>query len=184
MTASCVSPKDRDLYPHNETIMLWSKGGICDDTDNPEYRLLLPITSIEALTNRNEIFLQSIDFIGYDMADVPIEDDADAEKIYANEQIFGHAVSAIWQPNYFRPSVRIGGEDVASGISNSAGDVEFDMPIGLPMPCCLQINKVIKFPKDIRVVAAFAQRFKDATGATKFRNYPLQAIISFWHNNG
>jgi len=177
MTASCVSPKDRDLYPYNETILLYTEGGICDDTDTSQTRPLSPITSIDAMTNKSEIFLQSIDFIGYDTAEDVIEDDEDADKIYANERIIGHAVSAIWQPNYFRPFIRIGGEDVASGI-NAGGDSS----IGLPVPFCLSINKVVKNPTDIKILAAFAQKFI-VDSQTKYRNYPLLAIVNFWHNN-
>jgi hypothetical protein len=178
--ASCISPKDRDLYPYNETIILWTKGGICDDTDTPQVRKLLPITSIETMTNRKEIFLQSVDFIAYDMAEELIEDDADADKQYANERIIGHAVSGIWQPNYFRPRVLIGGEDVTSGIANPSENVDSDLSIGLPMPYCLAINKLVKHPLNIEMLAAFAQKFKDGN-SVKFRNYPILAIVNFWH---
>ena len=180
-TASCISPKDRDLYPYNETIMCFTANGRCDDTNKPEVRPLLPITSIEAMTNRKEIFLQSIDFIGYDMSESVIESETD--KQYANEQVFGHAVSSIWQPNYFRPSVRIGGEDVTSGISNAGNNPAFDLSIGLPMPYCLQINKLVQNPRDIEVIAVFAQQFKNKDGIVQYRNYPILAIINFWHNN-
>ena len=179
---SCISPRDRDLYPYNETVMCFTEGGICDDTDTPQVRKLLPITSIESLTNRSEIFLQSVDFIGYDMAGDLIPDDDNAEKYYANERIFGHAVSGIWQPNYFRPRVFIGDRDVTSGIANPAGNVEADLSIGLPMPYCLHINKLVKDPRNIEMLAAFAQQFKDGN-TIKYRNYPILAIVYFWHNN-
>jgi hypothetical protein len=161
--------------------MCFTDGG-CDDTDRPAVRRLLPITSIESMTNRNEIFLQSIDFIAYDMSEDLIENDDDADKQYANEQIFGHAVSAIWQPNYFRPRVIIGGEDVTSGISNAGSNVLSDLSIGLPVPYCLQINKIVKNPRDIEIIASFSQRYQCEDGI-KFRNYPILAIINFWHNN-
>jgi len=49
--------------------------------------------------------------------------------------------------------------------------------IGLPLPFCLTINRVIKEPRDIEVYGALAQKTSDG-----FRNYPLLAIVNFWHN--
>jgi hypothetical protein len=205
--ASCISPKDRDLYPYNETITLFSSAagkasasdigalmaylqGLGDDTDKPAVRKLEPISSIEAMTNRSEIFLQSIEFVAFDTAKKEIEvpeseeeseEAEESSKIYANEQIVGNVVTSMFLPNFFRPSVRIGSEDVTSGLANPANAPFHDLAIGLPLPYCLQINKVIKDPNKIEIFAAYSQAFQ-AGGSYKFRNYPIMAIVSFWHS--
>jgi hypothetical protein len=165
--------KTRELYPFDETIILWTEGGSTVD-GSPLVRTLNPVTSIEVLTNRNEIFVQSIEFAGYDTADDLLEKDEDEVKEYANEIVRGSMLSASWQPNYFRPIVNIMGVNLTSNIHSG------DLSIGLPMPYCLNINKVIstQTEKNIDVRAALCQRSPDG-----FRNYPVLAILNFWHNN-
>lgn len=189
----------RKLYPYDETITLFSSldatrptintidsldeyiSSLCDDTAAPQKRLLLPITSIDAMTNKDEIFVHSVDFVAYDTGitiDAEIED---SDKSYANEIVKGNATSSIWQPNWCRPSVRIGGEELASGLANpTVENTYFDNAIGIPLPYCMQINKVVKNPRDIQISAALAQAYKEE-GKWRFRNYPLLAILNFWH---
>ncbi|MDR0927214.1 MAG: hypothetical protein LBO69_05550 [Ignavibacteria bacterium] len=188
----------RKCYPFSETLMLFSGNErkseisdmdalfsylneLCEDTDSPKVQRLLPITSLEMLTNRKEIFLESIEFCGYDFSwqDMP----AVEGKIASVESVFGSTITALWQPNFFRPSVRIGGEDVTSNIYNPTPGAEFhDLGIGFPLPFCVPVNKIIKDTKDIDIYASYAQAFKDEVGLWKYRNYALQAIITFWHN--
>jgi hypothetical protein len=205
---SCITLKDREKYPFDETLLLFTSNGneenindiealsacfeeLSVDTDKPLIQRIVPITSIEVLTNRQEIFLQSIEFCGYDMSvsEIGVEDNNEDEgeqdetgtdKSNANEQIINNMVSASWQPNFFKPSVRIGGVDVASNIANTAPNKSFhNLSIGLPLPYCLQINKVVKEPKDIEITASFVQAYRQG-GEWRYRNYPILAIVNFW----
>ena len=46
----------------------------------------------------------------------------------------------------------------------------------MQLPFCLTINKIIKEPREIEIFGSLAQKTPDG-----FRNYPLLAIINFWH---
>lgn len=138
-------------------------------------RSLSAVSSVEAIVNRSEIFLHSIEFAGYDTAETHLEKADDAEKEYASEIVAGNMLTSSWQPNYCRPLVRINGTNVLSSISSySSNDAGVGGSIGLPLPFCLTLNKVVKEPRNIEVLGALAQKTKDG-----FRNYPLLAIINF-----
>jgi len=181
---SCFSATEKDKYPYDEVLMFW-----CGDTIDAAdvlLRQLIPVSSLDAMTNRKEIYLHSIEFAGYDTSESLVEKDKDAEKEFANEMVIGNMLSASWQPNYCRPIVSINGVNITSSISTfndhpcpSVG-VELlgiSKSIGLPLPFCLTINRVIKEPKDIEIYGALAQRTLDG-----YRNYPLLAIVNFWHS--
>ena len=183
---TCFSSTDKDKYPFDEVLMFWSDG--TTDGDEVLLRRLLPVSSLEALTNRKEIYLHSIEFAGYDTADNLLEKGEDVEKDFANELIVGNMLSASWQPNYCRPIVRINGINLTSSISTLDKDnADFCKLIGLPLPFCLTINRIIKEPKDIEIYGSLAQRtgsppVEGAGGGYGYRNYPLLAIVNFWHN--
>lgn len=200
--ASCYSLKDRERYPFDATLLLFSSTGgesgindiealsqclqgLSGDTAEPLVQSLRPLTPIDLMINRKEIFLQSIEFCGYDMAaelidleekedenesaeseDEPAkEEESKQKKQAANEIVIGNMLSNSWQPNFFRPTVRIGGVDVAGNISNTNIEQTFhNKSIGLPLPYCLTINKVIKEPKSIEIFCSLAQAYKK-TGA-------------------
>jgi hypothetical protein len=172
---SCYSIADKDKYPFDEVLLFWSIGGTID-VDAVLLRQLEAVSSLEALTNRKEIYLHSIEFAGYDTADTIIKTDAEQDKEYANELILGNMLTTSWQPNYCRPIVRINGMNITSSIS-TFGNADYSKSIGLPLPFCLTINKIIKEPKDIEIYGSLAQRTP-----VGYRNYPLLAIINFWHS--
>jgi len=84
---------------------------ISQDSDTPLLQRLEAITPLNMMTQKKSIFLQSIEFAGYDFSPdlitVPGEkDDDEAEaKEYANEFVIGSMLSNSWQPNFFRPRV-------------------------------------------------------------------------------
>ena len=137
------------------------------------------------LTNRGEVFVQGIEFAGYDTSLSLIEKaDEDDVKEYANEIIKGNMLTASWQPNFFRPIVRIMGRNLAYNISNPFPGRNFhNMSIGLPLPFCLNINKIITEATqiDLDVRASLCQLYEQE-GALKYRNYPVFAILTIWHN--
>jgi len=51
--------------------------------------------------------------------------------------------------------------------------------IGLPLPFCLQINKIIDAPTSIEILTSLAQAYRVEGGGWKFRNYPVFAIVNF-----
>jgi hypothetical protein len=196
------SGEEREKFPYDETIVLYTESGnegsisdaeslmndissLCCDSDEPLVRKLEPVTSVEVLTNRKEVFIQGIEFAGYDTADTLLEtEDPDDEKEYANEKIKNNMLTASWQPNFFRPIVRIMGRNLASNLSNPfPGRNYHNLSIGLPLPFCLNINKVVTDTSqlEIDVRASLCQLYKSG-GVWKFRNYPLQAILTIWHN--
>jgi hypothetical protein len=146
-------------------------------TDEPLVQRLLPVNSLNPLITRDKIFLESVEFTGFDMADnaVSVSD--------TNTEILGgRVIKDLWQPNFFRPVVRIGGETVTSGVNNpTANSVFFDKGIGFPLPFCVPVNKVIKNTTSIEITASYAQGFKLGKN-WKFKNYALMAIVSFWHD--
>jgi hypothetical protein len=181
-------------YPYSETVILFSgdpsKSNIKDyvelqeylqqfseTTDEPLVQRLLPVNSLNPLIVRDEIFLESVEFAGFDMADNQLEV-GDTQ----TEMLGGRVIKDLWQPNFFRPIVRIGGENVTSGVNNPMGDSVFhDKGIGFPLPFCVPVNKQITNTTDIKITASYAQGFLDG-GAYKFKNYALMAIVSFWHD--
>ena len=173
---TCFSADHKALYPYDEVLMFWTDGATID-SDTVLSRRLSAVSSLEAMTNRKEIYLHSIEFAGYDTASSIIEKEKDADKEYANEVIIDNMLTASWQPNYCRPLVNINGENITSSISSYNPNSIISGSIGLPLPFCLTINKVIKEPRNIEIYSALAQRTSDG-----YRNYPLLAIINFWHN--
>lgn len=200
----CISgEKNRERFPYDETILLFTESGnesvintsedllsdislLCCDSSVPLVRKMLPITSTEVLVNRGEVFIQSIEFAGYDTSLSLIESsDIDDPKEYANERIKGNMLTSSWQPNFFRPIVRIMGRNLASNISNPFPGRSFhNMSIGLPLPFCLNINKVITESSriDIDVRASLCQLYLEE-GICRYRNYPLFAVLTIWHNS-
>jgi hypothetical protein len=187
----------RERFPFTETLMMFSGSrekraisdseelmsyltGLCDITDKPRTQLLLPASHLRMLQNRGEVFMHSVEFCGYDFSEQSLP--VNSVKKLSEEPIWGSTMTALWQPNFFRPSVRIGGEDVTSNVYNPTPDAVFhDLSIGYPLPFCFPINKVVNSTWNVEIYASYAQAFKDGSGL-KYRNYALQAIITFWHN--
>jgi hypothetical protein len=182
--ATCFSTTDKTKYPFDEVLLFFTVAGGADlsgltvDSSDILLRELVPVSSLDAMTNRKEIYLHSIEFAGYDTAEKIVEKPEESDKEFANEFIFGNMLTSSWQPNFCRPTVRINGVNITSSISRySAGNADFTRAIGLPLPFCLAINKVIKEPRDIEIFGALAQKTESG-----FRNYPLLAILNFWHS--
>jgi len=180
---TCFSSTEKDKYPFDEVLLFFTgsnegnQASLTIDSNEVLLRQLVPVSSIEALTNRQEIYLHSVEFAGYDTSTSLLEKDEDAEKEFANEIIIGNMLTASWQPNYCRPFVRINGTNITSSISSYSQHQVLSKSIGLPLPFCLTINKVIKSPRDIEIFGALAQGTNSG-----YRNYPLLAIVNFWHN--
>jgi len=174
---TCFSSTEKDKYPFDEVLLFWSDGDTVDGND-VLLRKLSPMSSVEAMTNRKEIYLHSIEFAGYDTSASLLEKAEEADKEFANEMIFGSMLTASWQPNFCRPIVRINGINLTSSISTfSHSNANFNKSIGLPLPFCLTINRVIKEPKEIEIFSSLAQ-----PTLTGYRNYPLLALVNFWHS--
>jgi hypothetical protein len=178
---SCFSTTDKIKYPFDEVLLFFTVGGSADlsgltvDSEEVLLRELVPVSSLDAMTNRKEIYLHSIEFGGYDTSENPIEKSDETVKDFANEFIVGNMLTSSWQPNFCRPLVRINGVNITSSINS--GNTELARAIGLPLPFCLTINKVIKEPRNIEIFGALAQKTESG-----FRNYPLLAIMNFWHS--
>jgi len=182
--ASCFSTTDKVKYPFDEVLLFFTEGTSADlsaltlDCGEVLLRKLVAVSSLDAMLNRKEIYLHSVEFAGYDTSNSLLEKPEEADKDFANEIIFGNMLTSSWQPNFCRPVVRINGNNITSSISSFNSDsADFSKVIGLPLPFCLTINKVIKEPSDIEIFGALAQKTESG-----FRNYPLLAIINFWHN--
>jgi hypothetical protein len=157
--------------------LFWTNGETVDENEIL-LRELAPVSSLDAMTNRKEIYLHSIEFAGYDTAQKIIEKPEGADKEFANEYIFNNMLTSSWQPNFCRPLVRINGVNMTSSISSYAPEnADFAKSIGLPLPFCLTINKVIKEPRDLEIFGALAQKTESG-----YRNYPMLAIVNFWHS--
>jgi len=164
------SSTDKIKYPFDEVLLFWTDGETVEGNE-VLLRRLLPVSSLDAMTNRKEIYLHSIEFAGYDTAQKIIEKPEGADKEFANEYILGNMLTSSWQPNFCRPLVRINGINMTSSISSyDSANTDFSKSIGLPLPFCLTINKVIKEPRDIEIFGALAQQTPDG-----YRNYPLLA---------
>ena len=181
---SCFSTTDKIKYPFDEVLLFFTVGDSADLSGLTVYgddillRELVPVSSLDAMTNRKEIYLHSIEFAGYDTAEKTIEKSDEKDKDFANEFILGNMLTSSWQPNFCRPVVRINGVNITSSISSyNSENTELSRAIGLPLPFCLTINKVIKEPRNIEIFGALAQKIPSG-----YRNYPLLAIVNFWHS--
>jgi hypothetical protein len=203
--ASCIAVSEKALYPNEETLLFFTDGESEDlspltiDGEQVLHRTLSPVNALDVLITKQEIFLHTIEFCGYDTSLKNIENtnensegegegegegeegeegEEENDKEYANELVIGNMLTASWQPNYFKPIVRLNGSEIVSNISTpNPSKVDYSKAIGLPIPFCLSINKVIKNPKSIDIIAALAQRTPAG-----YRNYPVLAVVSFWHN--
>jgi len=118
---TCFSATEKDKYPFDEVLIFWSDGGETLDAEEVLLRKLLPVSSLDAMINRKEIYLHSIEFAGYDTSETLLGKEEEMEKDFANEIVVGNMLSASWQPNFCRPIVRINGVNITSSISTFNG---------------------------------------------------------------
>ena len=171
----CNSGQLRDRFPIVETLNFFTQDSeklpsSNDDlethltelnkvADAPLLRRLQLLTDINLFTQWEQVYLDSIEFIGFDFSDA---------------DNFGSPVSEIWQPNFFSPIVKINNTDLTHGSSGGS------LAIGITLPYCLSLNRVIKDPQDVKIFASLARMIKE-DGQMKYNNYPLQAIMRIYH---
>ncbi len=183
----------RQKYPYSETILLFTEfqnlgqdniDGLIANliqlsnlTDAPEVRKLVPKSNLSVLTNKKEVFINAVEFLAYTGED-QLEAGHEYQSPYAtDDELALSLLSEIWQPNFFRPAIYVGTENVASGMNNANLQPFSDLAVGLPSQFCYQVNKVVQNPQDIYITAALAKAIKTENG-TKYRNYPMLAIVS------
>lgn len=171
----CNNGQLRDRFPIVETLVFFTQDseklpsinsnleahltGLNKVSDAPLLRRLQLLTDINLFTQWGQVFLDSIEFIGFDFSDT---------------DNFGVPLFDIWQPNFFNPLVKINNADLTR---SSAGGLPV---IGVTLPYCLSLNRVINSPQDIKIFASLARMIKE-DGQMKYNNYPLQAIMRIYH---
>ena len=53
---TCYSSTEKDKFPFDEVMIFWTDSGDTTDTEEILLRKLIPVSSLEAMTNRKEIF--------------------------------------------------------------------------------------------------------------------------------
>ena len=148
------------LPDDNTQLANYLTNSLCDVTNSPEERRLELQNDISFLSNLDEIYIENIEFIAFD---------------FINN--YGEPLDEIFQPNFFTPRILINQIDVCRTSS-----VSTNKAIGIPLPYCMSINKVIKEPKTIAIYSSFAKQLISG-GVISYQNYPLQAIMRLYHNN-
>lgn len=87
-----------------------------------------------------------------------------------------------WQPNFFRPSIKINGTEVLNGLQNTQdGSNKGIKSIGSHLPFSIIVKKTFKQIADIQIRAAVRQRVPvtGSTTDTYYLAYPVKAILMF-----
>lgn len=171
-----------------------------NDLDNKPYSTMLrPVTDTSIIYEAQKVLVESIEFFAYDLKNANSEtqdsnvvtaiiDSRTANNAYAQNTMFNTLINVNWQPNFFRPSVRINDVDLFQGIQSSQyGNHrnKGDLSIGMPIPMCRDIYR--EFGK-IRSISAFAQvaqavKVPEAVDY-KYQRYGVMMILSFRTGTG
>jgi hypothetical protein len=161
--------------------------------NSPYSTYLRPVSDLSELFKGQKVFCESIKFFGYDLinedsatqdaaVNTVIFDSRTALNSYVQANGFNTILPTSWQPNFFRPTVRINDRDVITGISKSNyGNKQNigDMSIGLPIPYCQEVNRELGEVKSINAYAQLAQIITMGESDYKFMRYGVQMIITF-----
>lgn len=171
--------------------------------ENPYSCLLRPLTENSRIYNApdNGVFLESITFSLYDQMvnggtqtqlDSALYQDATLNSAVVNSQntMLNRAMTGTyrfgmvgnWQPNYFRPIVRVNGEtilDMNSTFTKPNGQNNLaDLSIGASLPLCVEPMKPFAKIKEI-TIAAFALQIIAQAGARNLQRYGVLCEMKF-----
>ncbi len=152
----------RDKYVSADVLQFFSGGKVSDketlsqlmtQSANPPVEQNIPlVTDANFLQTLDEIFIESVEFMAFDFS----------------PDNFGELINGLYQPNFFQPKIRVNGANLLN-VSNSI--------VGIPLPYCYSVNKIVKNPKTIEIVATYA-KMKDSL----YTSYPIQALMTIYHN--
>lgn len=165
-------------------------------TLEPEKRVLRPVTNIEILKESERLYLNSVNFYGYDPLMLTPSSPQDStvvndiysskatNKVYAQSQFQNGLIPINWIDNYCNPVFRIDGKNYLPGLNTAEDDQNIiNSAIGIELPSCFSIEKELKSNNisNISIEAALAQYNRTSA---KFQNYIVKAVIEFWVGSG
>jgi hypothetical protein len=161
---------------------------------SPYSTIQRPITNFDPIIQAQNVYLDTIEYFAYDTTITGGlgQDAAVVAAIYASrtgddilpQSYFQNGMfpGVNWQPNFFRPSFQIDGQEMIKGLaeSNYGNKANVgDLSIGHPLPACFQINKALgKISSGVTSIAQLAQIVDDA-GTNKYQRYPILTIATF-----
>lgn len=162
--------------------------------NNPYSTYLRPVSDLSALYNAQKVFIHKMEFMAFDTtwedsenqdSDVitTIYDSRSLNNTYIQSNGFNSQIPATFQPNFFRPDVRINSREIIQGITSSNYGNKAnkgDLSIGLPLPWCYDVNREIGSVKSIEAFAQLVQPIKvpDVVDYS-FQRYAIQMLIYF-----
>ncbi len=169
MASCCCVPQyssgggKQNKYNNADILQFFTGGKVTDitslselvkKTTTPPVETSIPlVTDIGFLQTLDEIFIENVEFIAFDFSD----------------DNFGNLMDGLHQPNFFQPKIRVNGTNLIQ-VTNSI--------VGIPLPYCHTINKVVKHPSKIEILATFAKYENNL-----YTSYPIQALMKIYHNN-
>jgi hypothetical protein len=162
--------------------------------NNPYSIIQRPLTNFEPVIRSQNVYLEKIEYYAYDttISGGLGQDPAVVAAIYASrtgddiipQSYFQNGMfpGVNWQPNFFRPSFQIDGEEMLKGLQASQygnKNNQGDLSIGMPLPACYNINKALgKITNGVNSLAQLGQ-LVDVGGTNYVQRYPILTIATF-----
>lgn len=152
------------------------------------------LTNFDPIIQSQNVYLETIEYYAYDTTITGGlgQDPAVVAAIYASrtgddiipQSYFQNGMfpGVNWQPNFFRPSFQLDGQEMLKGFAESNYGNKAnrgDLSIGHPLPACFQINKALgKISSGVTSIAQLAQ-IVDNGGVNYYQRYPILTIATF-----
>jgi hypothetical protein len=162
--------------------------------DNPYPSLLRCMNDWNYITKKINITLYKVQFVAYNA----MQSGSAFQNAAVNTAVTNSLSSSVndslvqnrlhrtipvdWQPNFFRPSIKINGGEVLNGIQETQdGSHKGIKSIGSHLPFSIIVKKTFKQISDIKVRAAVRQKVPvvGSTTDTYYLAYPVKAILMF-----
>lgn len=169
------------------------------DNPNPYSPRLRPVSDFQKMFRQTQVYLTNIEFSAFDCLNTNdssgyqvaatntaiLSFTPGSEKPYAQSTYLNGLVPN-WQPNWFRPIVRINGKDIVevgnthflSGTNNTEHH-EGDGSIGLRHDTCFDVYQAFKEIKDIDIRAQVVQYIGQSTDSRKYKRYGVHCVMNF-----
>lgn len=155
-------------------------------SNDPYSTRLRPVTNLDPIYNAQAVFIESIEFYGYDVTleGSSSQDATTLAAIAASKSTndayalsnFRNALIMNWQPNGCRPEVFIDRDNILRGFSGSAfGDHNNlgDLSIGIPLNRCFPVLKEVRKVSNISVYGQLWQKI-----GSIYQRYGLLCMVS------
>ncbi len=162
-------------------------------TADPYSTRLRPVTDLQRLYDAASVWLLSMRFEAFDVLaqDSAIQDAATLAALATSagtddayvQSPYRNSLACGWQPNWFRPRLRVNGRDVlfpdASRSAFGAKSNSGDLSIGLSVPFSIKWDVWLGKVTELEVFAQVVQKV-----ASKYVRYPVRAEAHFIIDSG